>query len=133
MTFKTNVPPIEINDTGVVIPTEESVLQGLLEDFNQAFGGNLNKNLDTPQGQLASSLAAIIADRDNQLARLMNQVNPDYAEGAMQDAIAKIYFLERKPETKAQAVCEFIGLAGVVIPKDYPVQDENGQVCVGWC
>ena len=128
MTFKTNVPPIEINDTGVVIPTEESVLQGLLEDFNQAFGGNLNKNLDTPQGQLASSLAAIIADRDNQLARLMNQVNPDYAEGAMQDAIAKIYFLERKPETKAQAVCEFIGLAGVVIPKDYPVQDENGQV-----
>ena len=104
MTFKTNVPPIEINDTGVVIPTEESVLQGLLEDFNQAFGGNLNKNLDTPQCQLASSLAAIMADRDTQLARLMNQVNPDYAEGGMQDAIAKIYFLERKPETKAQAV-----------------------------
>ena len=54
MTFKTNVPPIEINDTGVVIPTEESVLQGLLEDFNQAFGGNLTQIRDTPQGQLAS-------------------------------------------------------------------------------
>lgn len=128
MSFKTNVPAIEITDTGVVVPSEDDILQGVLADFNQAFGGNLNLNLDTPQGQLASSLTAIIADRDNQLARLMNQVNPDYAEGAMQDAIAKIYFLERKPETKAQAVCEFIGLAGVAIPKDFPVKDENGQV-----
>ena len=77
MSFKTNVPAIEITDTGVIVPSEDDILQGVLADFNQAFGGNLNLNLDTPQGQLASSLTAIIADRDNQLARLMNQVNPD--------------------------------------------------------
>ena len=127
MSFTTNIPKITIGDAGIHVPAEEAVLSGVLADFNEAFGGNMSMNLDTPQGQLASSLTAIIADCYNQLATLMNQVNPDYAEGAMQDAIAKIYFLERKPGTKSQAVCEFIGLSGVVIPKGFEVQDENGN------
>ena len=126
MSFKTNVPAIEITDTGVVVPSEDDILQGVLADFNQAFGGNLNLNLDTPQGQLASSLTAIIADRDNQLARLMNQVNPDYADGIMQDAIAKIYFLERKKAVDSSVECEFIGLAGTIIPKGFAVLDTQG-------
>ena len=126
MRFRTNVPAIEITDTGIIVPNEDDILQGVLADFNQAFGGNLNLNLDTPQGQLASSLTAIIADRDNQLARLMNQVNPDYAEGAMQDAIAKIYFLERKKAVDSSVECEFIGLSGTIIPKGFAVLDTQG-------
>lgn len=126
MTFKTNVPSVEVNDTGVVIPSEDAVLQGVLADFNAAFGGNMNLNLDTPQGQLASSLAAIIADKNNQIARIMNQVHPDYAEGVIQDAVAAIYFLERKPEIEATAVCEFMGLAGTLIPNGFVVQDQSG-------
>lgn len=126
MRFRTNVPAIEITDTGIIVPNEDDILQGVLADFNQAFGGNLNLNLDTPQGQLASSLTAIIADRDNQLARLMNQVNPDYADGIMQDAIAKIYFLERKKAVDSSVECEFIGLAGTIIPKGFAVSDTQG-------
>lgn len=128
MSLKTNVPSVVIDNTGIKLPTEDAILAGVLADFNQAFGGNLNLNLDTPQGQLASSLAAIIADCHNQLATLMNQFNPDYAEGAMQDAISKIYFIERKPATDSVVYVDFIGAAGTVIPRGFLVKDASGNL-----
>ena len=93
----TNVPKIQITDSGLKLPTHQEILSGVLADINAAFGGGLNtESLETPQGQLASSLAAVIADKNDLIAELVNQINPDYADGIMQDAIAKIYFLERK-------------------------------------
>ena len=102
--MSTQVPNIEITAAGLRIPTETEILNGVLADFNNAFGGNLNLNLETPQGQLASSMAAIIADKNNLIAELVNQVHPDYADGIMQDAVAKIYFLERKQATDSMVV-----------------------------
>ncbi|UOO77916.1 baseplate J/gp47 family protein [Neisseria sp. Dent CA1/247] len=125
--MKTNVPNIVIDDTGVKIPSETEILDGVLADFNEAFGGNLNLNLETPQGQLASSLAAIINDKNNAIAQIINQVHPDFAAGVMQDAVAKIYFLERKPETDSVVECEFTGLVGTVIPKGFIAKDEAGN------
>lgn len=123
----TNVPSLSITDAGVILPSETDILNGVLADFNAAFGGGLNLNLETPQGQLASSLAAIIADKNNMIAYLINQVHPDYADGVMQDAIAKIYFLERKPSTDSVVTCVFNGLAGTIIPSGFVVQDEQGN------
>lgn len=125
--MKTHVPEIEFTANGVKLPSELSILNGVLADFNQAFGGSLNLNLETPQGQLASSLAAMIANKNNQIAWIVNQVHPDYAEGLMQDALAKIYFLERKQATESSVECEFTGLAGTVIPKGFVVQDGAGN------
>lgn len=125
--MKTNVPNIEITAAGLKIPVETDVLNGVLADFDAAFGGGLNLNLETPQGQLASSLAAIIADKNDLIAQLVNQIHPDYADGFMQDAIAKIYFLERKKSTDSVVTCEFVGLAGTVIPKGFIVKDAAGN------
>lgn len=125
--MKTNIPKIEITPQGLKIPHEIEILNGVLKDLNAAFGGSLNLNLETPQGQLASSLTAIIADNYHLIAELVNQVNPDYADGIMQDAIAKIYFLERKPATDSTVVCEFMGLAGTDIPKGFVVRDVSGN------
>ena len=59
----TNVPKIQITDSGLKLPTHQEILSGVLADINAAFGGGLNtESLETPQGQLASSLAAVIAD-----------------------------------------------------------------------
>lgn len=125
--MSTQVPNIEITAAGLRIPTETEILNGVLADFNNAFGGNLNLNLETPQGQLASSMAAIIADKNNLIAELVNQVHPDYADGIMQDAVAKIYFLERKQATDSVVVCEFVGLAGTAIPQGFIVKDAAGN------
>lgn len=123
----TNVPKIQITDSGLKLPTHQEILSGVLADINAAFGGGLNtESLETPQGQLASSLAAVIADKNDLIAELVNQINPDYADGIMQDAIAKIYFLERKKAVDSSVECEFIGLAGTIIPKGFAVLDTLG-------
>ena len=87
----TNVPKLQLTKTGVSVPLESEVLTGVLADINQAFGGGLNTtNLETPQGQLASSQAAVVADKNNQLAELANQFDPQFADGIWQDALARI-------------------------------------------
>ncbi|STY91698.1 hypothetical protein [Mannheimia haemolytica] len=63
MTIQTNVPSIQFTPQGLILPSEQEILNGVLADFNAAFGGGLSQNLETPQGQLASSIAAIIADK----------------------------------------------------------------------
>nr|DAV18063.1 MAG TPA: baseplate wedge protein [Caudoviricetes sp.] len=125
--MSSHVPPVRFTPQGLQIPTETEVLNGVLADFNDAFGGGLNLNLETPQGQLASSLAAVIADKNNVIAELVNQIHPEYAEGVMQDAIAQIYFLQRKPATDSAVVCEFVGLPGTQITQGFIVQDAAGN------
>jgi hypothetical protein len=112
----TNVPTVTFGARGFIAPAESAVLEGVIEDFNEAFGGDLNPALTTPQGQLAVSETAIIAETNDTFVYYTNQVDPAYATGRMQDAIARIYFLERNPAlpTVVQALCS--GLAGTVIP-----------------
>lgn len=127
MTIKTNVPAIQFTPQGLILPTDQEILQGVMADFNAAFGGELSQNLETPQGQLASSIAAIIADKNNQIAWLVNNLDPTYADGIMQDAIGNIYFIKRKGQINSVVVCEFTGLPGTIIPKGFIVKDTNGN------
>ncbi|BCH11928.1 hypothetical protein MesoLj131c_61860 [Mesorhizobium sp. 131-3-5] len=116
MVDTTNVPPPQWTNTGFLIPSAAEVLAGVTEDINAAFGGGLNPALDTPQGQLASSETAVIDEVNATFLYFTNQVDPAFASGRMQDAIARIYFLERNPAqpTVVQALCN--GLPGVSIP-----------------
>ena len=92
-----SVPKIQFTPAGLVIPAETDVLAGVQADINAAFGGGLNPALETPQGQLASSQAAVIGDKNNEFALFVNQVDPQYSADRFQDAIGRIYFLTRKP------------------------------------
>jgi hypothetical protein len=122
-----NVPPVQFTPAGLVVPTESAVLAGVQADFQDAFGGELNEALETPQGQLASSEAAIISDANAQLAELVNQVNPDTASGFMQDAIARIYFLNRSPGAPTAVQCVCTGSFGTIIPVGAQAQDTSGN------
>jgi len=62
MSGSSSVPEPTFGENGFVIPSENDVLSGALADINAAFGGGLNLALSTPQGQLASSFAAIIGE-----------------------------------------------------------------------
>ena len=93
--MSTSVPPIQWLPTGPQAPQESAILQGRQTDINNAFGGNLNPALNTPQGQLASSDAAIIADKNAAIVYVASQMDPDTAADAFQDAIGRIYFMER--------------------------------------
>jgi hypothetical protein len=123
----TSVPQIAFTPQGPIIPSDADILAGVQIDMNIAFGGGLNPALSTPQGQLASSTAAVISDKDAEIALLCNQVDPQFATGRFQDAIARIYFLERKPATSTVVSCILTGVPAAVVPAATLAQDTSGN------
>lgn len=117
MAVTTNVPEPTFGATGFIVPAESAILTGVTEDINDAFGGNVNPALETPQGQLASSETAIIGNVNDTFLYYTTQTDPAYATGRMQDAIGRIYFIERNPAQPTVAQCVCTGLSGVVIPE----------------
>lgn len=99
----TSVPTVTISDAGVIAPSEQDILAGVKSDINAAFGNALNPALNTPQGQLATSEAAIIGACNDAFLALANGIDPRNATGRMQDAIGYIYFMTRQSgETAAE-------------------------------
>ena len=111
----TNVPDLVFGLTGLVLPAESAILSGVQQDIDAAFGGGVNPALETPQGQLASSMTAVIGAKNDMIAEIVNQVDPAFADGRMQDAIGRIYFIDRKPATATVVTATCVGLAGTVI------------------
>jgi hypothetical protein len=128
----TNVPPPTFTPTGFMAPTAPVVLAGVQADINAAFGNNLNYQLTTPQGQLASSIAALVVNCNNNFQYYSQQVDPAYASGRMQDGIGRIYFLDRLPALPTLVQCTCAGLDGVVIPVGAQAiaDDQNVYICV---
>ncbi|CUJ79090.1 Uncharacterized homolog of phage Mu protein gp47 [Achromobacter sp. 2789STDY5608633] len=122
------VPRVKFTPEGLVLPQESEILDGVLADMDSAFGGGLNKNLETPQGQLASTTTAIIGDKNSEFASYVNQVDPAFAAGRMQDAIGRIYFLDRKPGTATTVIGTCMGLTGVTIPAGARAQAVDGNI-----
>ena len=133
MSGSTSVPNITFGATGFVAPLESAILAGVEADQNAAFGGNLNPALNTPQGQLATSTAAMVGDGYDQQVALFNTVDPAYAFGRMQDAIGRIYFMTRIAGEPTTLTVTLGGLAGVVIPALSLIVDPSGNVyiCTG--
>lgn len=113
----TNVPKPAFGPTGYIVPSGPAVLTGVQADINAAFGNTLNYQLTTPQGQLAATQAAVISNTYDLFVYYTQQVDPAYATGRMQDAIGRIYNIERigAQPTVVQATCS--GLEGTVIPE----------------
>lgn len=112
----TTVPTPTFTSAGLVLPAQADILDAVLNDMNTAFGGQLNiENLFTPQGQLASTLAAIIADNNSLYAYMVSQVDPAYSQGFMQDAIGRIFNQTRLPATHTTVTATCTGLPGTVI------------------
>lgn len=127
MASPSSVPKIQFTPAGLIIPAETDILAGVQADMNAAFGGGLNPGLETPQGQLASSQAAVIGDKNNEVALIVNQVDPQYSADRFQDAIGRIYFLTRKPATRTAVTATLGGIAGTVIPAGTFAQDTDGN------
>lgn len=123
----TAVPAPYLDNTGFVMPAEPDILNGVLADLNAAFGNTLNTDLSTPQGQLAMSLTAIVGDVYDQFLAIANGVDPTRATGRMQDAIGRLYFMERLPATATVVTCQCTGVAGTVIAQGTLVQDGAGN------
>lgn len=128
----TNVPLPTLTDRGFVPPTEAAILAGRKQDYDDAFGTELNFGNGainpTPQGQLVASDTAIIGNANDNFCDIVNSVDPAFASGRMQDAIARIYFLERLPGQSTVVDCLCIGAAGTLINAGTPAQSVDGNI-----
>ena len=106
--------------TGFSADDVASVRAAVAQAWKQAFKSDntaeLNTEPETPAGQIIDSQTASITQKDSELLYLANMLNPLKATGIFQDALAEIYFLQRKPAIPSIAVIKCTGLPGTVIP-----------------
>src|SRR5581483_2373349 len=123
----TNVPGPTFGATGFLVPDDAAILAGVIEDINAAFGGNLNPDVRTPQGQLASSIAALVSNADAIFQLYTQLVDPAFSFGRMQDAIARINFLSRRGSQATVVQCVCSGTAAA-IPVGATARAEDGNI-----
>ncbi|MFO5973627.1 hypothetical protein ACLBSL_01965, partial [Klebsiella pneumoniae] len=129
-TISTAVPAVTFSTTGLDVPDEGDILAGRIADIGSAFGTAMSTNLKTPQGQLAVTDTAIIADKNDQLLAIVNNMNPDFSSGRFQDGIGRIYFLDRIAAAGTVVTATCSGVPGTVIPAQSYATDDNGYMYV---
>lgn len=106
---------IEVNENGIIVPEASDIKEAFQGVLTNAFGTDLNLDDSTPQGVLVDDLTTEKQLDNAQLLFLMNQLNPNTADGVWQDAIGSLYSIQRKPATASIANCICIGNAGTVL------------------
>lgn len=128
MTF---VPPISWGTAGPITPSGPAILAGVQQDYNISYNVTFNFNLNTPQGQLTSSLAAAINNSYQTVIYFSTQFDPQFAQGRSQDAIARINFLTRLPAEPTVIEVECLG-SGATLPAGptqyASVYDSSGNI-----
>lgn len=112
--------------TGLAAPDTADIVAAIQDDWKNALGQDLNTDAASPQGQLITSQAALVATKNNEILYLANQFNPFTSEGIWQDALAAIYFLQRKVATPTVVTCLCKGLNGTAIPSGALVESTEG-------
>lgn len=123
--------PLEFNPSiGLVAPDTEEIRNGVAQDWIDAFHEDGKPELDvdssTPAGQLIDAEVAEIEAKNAELLFLANQFNPKTSEGRWQDALAQIYFLNRKRDEPTVVTCQLSGLNGTQIPYGALARNNDG-------
>lgn len=120
------------SDTGFEVTEVTDLREEIAQDWKNAFKqqgkAELNTEPETPAGQIIDSQTAAVQQKDAEVAYLANQFNPLTASGIFQDALAKIYFLDRKSAINSTAVCTLTGRVGTVIPSGAQIRSNDEEV-----
>lgn len=126
-----NVPALKFTPEGVVVPQAVAVRTGILQDTNQAFGGDLDiVTPSTPQAYLADNLTANITDANAEIAYMVSMVDPATSEGRFQDAIGRIYFFDRNGATASVVTAQCNGQPNTPMPAGQIAQDTSGNIWI---
>ena len=123
------------NKTGLVAEETSVVRARVAQEWKNAFATDprlpvLDTNPETPAGQLIDGQAALASEKDNDMVHLANMFDPKNATGVWQNAIAAIYYLQRKVAQPTYVTCQANGAYGTTIPYGAIVQDINGHTFI---
>lgn len=115
-------------ETGFSVDEVSDIRSQVAQQWKDAFKTDnlpeLNTEPETPAGQLVDSQTASIAQKDAELLYICNQFNPLTAQGIFQQALAQIYFLNKKEAIPSTVIIRCTGLAGTVIPVSAQVRSD---------
>lgn len=128
---QSNVPALSIISTGVTVPQSGEVQAGVLADINAAFGGNLDiVTVGTPQEALSEDITEYIQGANGAIADMVSQFDPNNAQGRIQDALARIYFLFRNGATASVVTAQVVGAPNTTLPAGAQALDTNQNVWI---
>lgn len=112
----TTVPKPTFGSNGFSIPDEATeVLPAVKTDINAAFDNLLDMQDSSPQGQLAATMAALVGFANDTFLFMTQMMDPAYAFGRYQDALARIYFIYRNGAQPTVVTATLTGLSGTFI------------------
>ena len=118
------------NNNGAILTTAPDALAVAQAVFVSTFGANVNLDPSSPNGQTIQELADIINASDNNVAYLLNSLNPNLANGIALDAICANLYLYRKQASYSEVTCQVTGLPNVIIPAGSQVQSTNQDIFI---
>lgn len=106
---------IEVTSQGIRVPQASEIKEAFQQVFINALGTDLSLDDATPQGDIINGLTEEKNLDNAQILYALNQFNPNLAYGKWQDALASIYFIQRKVATHSIVNCVCTGLEGTII------------------
>lgn len=86
----------EINSNGIIVDSYSETYDGLVQNFKDIYGQDINLEQSTPDGQLIGIAAQAKTDTLELAVRQYNMFNPDTVSGRQQDNLYSLVGLKRK-------------------------------------
>ena len=108
-------PVFSITSAGASAPSYDDVLEYFKSRAREIFGGDINLDADTQDGQLLAVFALAVSDVNSQAIAVYNSFNPQTATGVALDSAVRLNGITRRCATHSSADVTIVGQAGTVI------------------
>lgn len=129
---------INFTNNGIQIDDASDIYTAVMNLFVAAFAlqnKQLNTSGQTPQGQLATSIADIINNKNIDILKMCNNFDIDKSTGIWLDSLCALFNITRKSAQPTVVSCTCTGISGTVIngkntTNPSKAQDQNGNIYV---
>lgn len=112
---------------GLDIRTLTEINQELIDAYRVIYGNDINLEDSTPDGQRVGIEAKAIADIEEFLLNLYNQMDADLAFGEWLNKLIKFAGIQRKPATRSTVEMTIVTDRILTLPANYTLEDDLGQ------
>lgn len=121
---------IKFTADGMTISTLTELTDQLSSDYRAIYGNDINLNPNTPDGQRVGIEAKLVADTEESILNLYNQMDVDLAIGEWLNKLIKLAGISRKPATRSTVDITVTTDRPLTLPINYTIQDQLNQLWI---
>lgn len=119
--------PIEVDASGVTVPTIDESIEDLLGQFAAIFGAEITTAAQTPQAQIAGLIAAAETEIGERVAAVAAATSPYSAAGIQLDVLGEQHYIPRIGATYSTVDVTLTGTAGTNVPAGSRAKTTGGD------